>query len=179
MKKTLIILLIIVLSNSCKAQNKSSDTFEKVNDSISLSYREKADLILKQFDDIIFPKILYSLDNKDFYVIIKKDSCILEYYISINKNDKINKKRILKTENKDKEYLLKVFDFNNYHKEFITKSKDAKYVRGKLSYFVLMDAYNRRFGEYCLSSFTLPIPIDGKLFAYLIKHLSNEIVKDK
>jgi len=178
MKKTLIILLIIVLSNSCKAQNKSSDTFEKVNDSICLSCREKADFILKQFDDIIFPKILYSLDNRDFYVIIKKDSRILEYYISIDKNDEI-KKRILKTKNKDKEYLLNVFDFKNYHKGFITKSKDAKYVRGKLSYFVLMDVYNKRFGEYCLSSFTLPIPIDGELFAYLIKHLSNEIAKNK
>ena len=42
-----------------------------------------------------------------------------------------------------------------------------------------MDVYNKRFGEYCLSSFTLPIPIDGELFAYLIKHLSNEIAKNK
>ncbi len=163
-------ILLIVLSFSlfsCKAQTKI--------DPISLASREKSDIILKSFDAENASEILvYSLEDKDFYVVLKNDNGYTEYYASLNIDAVVNK-RMLKTKKKDEQLLSDAFKLDKYHSEFIIKMPDAKYVRGKKSYFVVKDSSGKRYGEYSLAALTLPLPIDGSLAGYLMRRLGEEI----
>ena len=73
---------------------------------------------------------------------------------------------------------LNPFELQNYSSAFITKMSDAEYIRGNSSYFVVKDENGNRYGEFCLSSFTSPMPIDGKLYGYIVRRLSEQISKN-
>lgn len=170
MNKILIISILVILAHPCVAQDID---YKKRMDSIGLNYRTKADLVLNKFDQLA-DKILYSLNDKYFHVVIKKEFKIVEYFVTIDKNDKVTIHKI-KTKRKESRFLLKVFDFKKYHKNFVTTTDNPKFVRGGLSYFVLKTENNRRFGEYCLPLITVPIPLDAKLLAFLQNKLIIEI----
>lgn len=173
MKQFILIVFLTFSLVSCKSQVKI--------DSTSLESRMLADKIFKNFDSISpkSKKILYSLDNKDFYVIINLQNNYQEYYVFFDNNKKNMKSRVLTTDEKEKNILIKSFDLDKYHTNFITKMPNANYVRGKNSYFVIKDKKGKRYGEYCLSSLTLPLPIDSELAGYLIRKLSQEITKNR
>lgn len=173
-------------TNICRAQND----WEKVSDSLAMVSRTKADVVLKYFDTIKVPKMLYSLEDKYFYLIIKNSPYYEEYYISLDNSDKIKEIHSIKSEKntkkqrrQQKQYqkLLSeaepIFDLNKYNTNYITKIPDAEFVRGRSSYFVVKDENGKRYGEFCLPSFTLPVPLDGKLYGYLVRRLSDEIEK--
>lgn len=167
MKKFILLILLFASLICCKAQTEI--------DPVSLASREKADIILKSFDAENASEILvYSLEDKDFYVVLKNGDNYTEYYASL-KNDAVENKRMLKTRKKDKQLLSDAFKLDKYHRDFITKMPDAKYVRGKKSYFVVKDNDGKRYGEYSLASLTLPLPIDGSLAGYLLRRLGEEI----
>lgn len=172
MKQFILIIFFIFSIVGCKAQNKI--------DFISMKSRAIADEVLKKIDSIApkSDKLLYSLDNKDFYVITSLKGNYQEYYIFLDDEDSM-KLRALITDKKEKRIIANFFDLNKYHVSFITKMPDAEYVRGKNSYFVVKDEKGKRYGEYCLSSLTLPLPINADLAGYLIRKLSQEITKDK
>ena len=65
MKAAYSIILMLCFSLVCKAQEDRGN----IADSMAMVSRTKADKVLQHFDTIIAPKLLYSLDNKDFYVI--------------------------------------------------------------------------------------------------------------
>ena len=119
-------------------------------------------------------KLLYSFENKDFYVVLKNENNHTEYYVSLDGND-VRKIRSLKTKKKDQKLLSDAFNFANYHTNFITNIPDAKYIWGKDSYFVVKDSTGKRYGEYSLAALTLPLSIDGALAGYIIRKLGEEI----
>jgi hypothetical protein len=167
MRKLILLLIIGCTLFGCKAQTKI--------DSVSLESREKADIILESFASVDASEtLLYSLSDNSFLVILKNDDNYTEYYTSLDEN-KINDKRILKTNKSDKKLLADAFKLDQYHRDFITKIPDAKYVRGNKSYFVIKDAKGKRYGEYSLPSLSLPLPINGLLAGYLIRRLSEEM----
>jgi hypothetical protein len=169
----------------CKAQ----DNWERVADSMGMVSRAYADKVLAQFDTIQSPKLLYSLDDRDFYLIIKDSVSCKEYYISLSNSGGIDKIQLVKDETKNKkqrkqkeQYQKKIedakpFDLNQYHTGFITNMPAATHTSGRHSYFVVKDIYGKRYGEYRLSVITAPSPINGSLWIYLIRRLSDEVAK--
>jgi len=188
MKAAYSIILMLCFPLVCKAQEDRGN----IADSMAMVSRTKADKVLQHFDTIIAPKLLYSLDNKDFYVIIKSNPCYQEYYVALDSLGRTDKIRPVKAETKTRKQrkqqeqyrqLLSeaepIFDLSKYHKEFITTVPDAKMVAGKPSYFVVKDIDGKRYGEYSLSSLTAPLPINIYLWAYLFRKLLDEVARDK
>ena len=188
MKTAYFIILIQCFSLVCKAQEDK----ENIVDSLALVSRAKADVVLKNFDTIQAPKILYSLDDKFYYMIIKDTPCDKEYYVVLDRLGEIEKMRLVKAETKNRKQRKQqkqyrkflseaqpIFDLSKYHKEFITTVPDAKMVVGKPSYFVVKDIDGKRYGEYSLSSLTAPLPINIYLWAYLFRKLLDEVARDK
>lgn len=187
MKTAFSIILILCFSHICKAQ----EDWKKTTDSTAIVSRTKADEVLKHFDTIPAPMILYSLEDKYYYLIIKDTSCYKEYYVALDSLGGVDKMRFVKAETKimkqrrqEEQYrnlLLEaepIFDLSKYHTDFITNVPDAKMMSGKPSYFVVKDIDGKRYGEYRLSAATAPLPINVNLWAYLIRRLSDEVAKD-
>ncbi len=140
----------------------------------------------------------YSLKNEDYYIIIHSDSVYKEYVVSIDSachivsmkkidHDSIienlktkrhlsgKQRKELKRLETDRQMLKEVFDLKQYHTDPITDMPNAIYVAGVPSYFVIKDEYDNRYGEYCLSSITIPSPINPDLWIYLIRELMENI----
>ncbi|MDR0195385.1 MAG: hypothetical protein LBI73_09700 [Myroides sp.] len=187
MKTAYSIILILCFSFVCKAQNER----KTVSDTMAMVSRNKADAVLKHFDTIKAPKILYSLEDKYYYLIIKDTPCYKEYYVALDSLSRISKILSIKVEEKNRKQrkqqeqyrkLLSkaepIFDLSKYHTHLITQIPDAKMEAGRPSYFVVKDIDGKRYGEYSLSSLTVPFPINTNLWAYLVKKLSDEIALD-
>ncbi len=187
MKTVYSIILILCFSFVCKAQND----WETVSFTMAMASRNKADVLLKHFDTIEAPKILFSLEDKYYYLIIKGAPCYKQYYVVLDSLGLIDKMVPIKVEEKNRKQrkqqeqyrkLLSeaepIFDLSKYHTNLITQIPDAKMVAGKLSYFVVKDIDAKRYGEYSLSAVTAPLPINTNLWAYLVRKLSDEIARD-
>lgn len=156
MCKIYIMLPLLFFFISCQAQQKEGEI-----DSLSLLSREKADKVLNQFDSIGGSKILYSLKDEHYYVIIQKEDKYQEYYVSLDSAGRVDKIHSLKIRKENKKMLSKAFMPGNYHSGFKTNVPEATYVRGVPSYFVLKGKDGKRYGEYSLSSLTLPHQLKG------------------
>jgi len=112
--------------------------------------RAKADMVLQHFDTVQAPKLLYSMEDRYFYLIIKDSPCHKEYYVALDSLGDIRKINLVKAETKTRKQLKQqeqyrkllseaepVFDLSRYHTNFITRMPDAKYIRGVPSYFVV------------------------------------------
>lgn len=174
--KKVIILFLVLCSSFCWAQS----SWKKMSDSLAMLSRAKADKVLIYFDTLKSPKLLYSVLDKNYYVLIKDEKEYKEYYLTTDSLGKITEVRLLeKTKRENKELSqLNPFKLQKYHSEFITNIPNAEYLRGYSSYFVIKDKYGKRYGEFHLPVYTLPPPIDGKLYGYLIRRLSEQISKN-
>jgi len=153
MKTAYSIILMLCFSLVCKAQ----EDWENISDSMAMVSRAKADAVLKHFDTVQAPKILYSLEDKYYCLIIKDVPCNKEYFVALDSLGEIDKIRLVKAETKtrtqrkqEEQYrkLLSeaepIFDLTRYHTNFVTKIPDAKMVSGKPSYFVVKDIDGKR-----------------------------------
>jgi hypothetical protein len=193
MKNLIYILFLFISLQFCFAQNN----WKTKSDSLALISRTKADIVLSHFDSIYSPKILYSLLDKNYYVIIKKNNNYKEYYISTDsisniinfkeviknhntKNSKqfiSNKKKIkaLKRIEEEQKTIKDAFELSKYHTNLITCVPEATYISGVPSYFVIKDENGKRYGEYSLSSITTPSPINPNLWVYLLKSITEQM----
>jgi hypothetical protein len=178
----------------------SAQDWNKI-DSLNSVHRIKADIVLSYFDTIQGKKLLYSLQDKDYYIIIEDNNKIAEFIIRIDsvcniisfcvvdaygdymnrygddyvKYSKRKKRKILARFEEDKKTVKNAFDLNQYHIGYITRWVGAKWTAGIPSYFVIKDVDGRRYGEYSLSSMTAPCPINPDLWIYLIKSLMENM----
>ena len=164
--KNIVIILLLCISEFCYSQNL------QYADSMS---RAKADIVLSHFDSIHVSKLLYSIDDKYFYILLNVDLCCKEYIViadslgSIVKMEGPNKlsrhdKKLLKN--------LAPFDLTKYNTNYITESSNVMdFTFGQLAYFVIKCNDGTRWGEF--HSF-MPIQtatIDLKLWAYINRKL--------
>jgi hypothetical protein len=175
MKNIIITLLFFLSSIVSIAQNEA---LKKKADSLSYVSRAKADLVLSHFDSIKTAKILYSISDKQYYVILRDGCCYKEYYIHTDSAGNVKEQRLTKTSKQNKKLLAKAFDVNSYQKDFITRADNTTAVQGNPSYFVLKNVDGKRYGEYSLSVITVPIPIDKQLYNYLLTRLLKEPTKN-
>ncbi len=168
--KNIITILFFLSFITCTAQEEA---IKKKADSLSYVSRAKADLVLSHFDSMRTEKILYSISDEHYYIILKDGCCYKEYYIHNDSEGNIINRRSVKTSKKNK-LLAKAFDLDNYHTGFVTKADNPTVVQGNPSYFVVKDIGGKRYGEYSLSTITVPVPIDKQLYNYLLTRLLRE-----
>lgn len=194
MKKIATICFTLCITCFCYAQSDWKET----SDSLALESRVKADIVLSKFDTISGKKILYSLLNRDYYIIFQLDNYYKEYVVRIDSicnildikevgNDKEieklkakkflpkSKRKLLKQLEENKQIISDAFNTNQYSTKLTTSLPNATYIAGVPSYFVMKDENNKRYGEYSLSSIITPCPINPNLWAYLIRKLSENI----
>ena len=171
MKNIITTSIFFLCSIICIAQN---DVLKAKADSLSQVSRVKADLILSHFDRIRSKKILYSILDEQYYVILKDGDWYKEYYIHTDSTGNISEQRLAKTSKENTKLFAKAFNINAYRKDFVTKVNNPTVDQGNSSYFVLRDIDGRRYGEYSLSVITKPIPIDKQLYVYLLARLLKE-----
>lgn len=77
----------------------------------------------------------------------------------------------------DKKLLKRLapFDLSKYGTDYITKSSNiADFTFGRLSYFVIKDDKGNRFGEFRSFMPNETVPINLKLWAYIVRKLSEK-----
>lgn len=194
MKKIATICFTLCITCFCYAQSD----WKEISDSLALESRVKADIVLSKFDTISGKKILYSLLNRDYYIIFQLDNYYKEYVVTIDSlcnildikevgNDKEieklkakkflpkSKRKLLKQLEENRQTISDAFNTNQYSTMLITSLPNATYIAGVPSYFVMKDENNKRYGEYSLSSITTPCPINPNLWAYVIRKLLENI----
>lgn len=162
--------------------------------SLALKSREIADRVLKEFNSIKASKLLFSLNNRYFYIIINTQPNYTEAFVELDKNGNIKKSYVIKNrygliKNRYEKELIQLrqnllsktqpFDLEKYHSGIITDFSQA-YSRlahnyGKPSYFVVKDTDGNRYGEIKLYSLVWGKDMDNDLIWYLNFRLIAEI----
>ncbi len=176
MKRT--INLAVILLNVIACFSQSNGTRKRI-DSLSLQSRRKADMVLKNFDGLKAEKVLYSISNEQYYIVLKIGSSYKEYYFEIDSSGNVLTKRTLNHTKDSRTFFSKAFNLKSYSKKFITRVNNPSSVQGNPSYFVVRDIDGTRHGEYFLSTITMPIPIDKQVYKYLLTRLLQETSKSK
>jgi hypothetical protein len=149
----------------------------------------KADYVLSNFDTVTADKILYSIEDEYYYIVINRQSYYDEYYLVLDTTNKIKTVKLLekniktrkqRRQQKQYEQILKdaepVFDLSKYHTDYITNIPDAECCTfGRRTYFVIKDRDGKRYGEFNLFMPVLPSPIYLNLWIYLVRRLSEQI----
>ena len=177
MKYTVIVLLSL-FSKFCYSQN-----LQQI-DSVS---RAKADVVLSCFDSIEVSKLLYSIEDRYYYVLLNERPFLKEYVVETDSLgnianmkliiESVNTKRQKKLVEKDKKLLkeLAPFDLTKYDTDYITDNSNVMYFTfGRMSYFVVKDNIGKRYGEFRLVMPVKSAPIDLNLWAYMIRKISEQ-----
>ena len=190
MRKIVIVCFILGISCFCSAQND----WKRISDSLSLKSRAKADIVLSMFDTLHGKKILYSLQDRYYYIVFQLQNSYKEYVIEIDSicnvmdieelddDKKIEElkakkgysgscRKLLKQLEEDRQTISDAFDISQYSTEFITSMTNATFIAGVPSYFVMKDENDKRYGEYSLSSMTFPCPMNPILWICLNRKL--------
>ena len=166
MKKILIIVTLFI-SFSCKSQIKNT------KDTLGLVSRYKADALITKIDSTTNPKLIFSILDREYYIVIKHKCEYKEYYVETDSVGTIKRKFVINSNKEDKKILSKAFDFNQYSTGFINEVPNASIIAGKPSYFVIKDEKGKRYGEFSLSSMTFPSVIDKNTIIYLNKKITE------
>ena len=167
--KYIILMVFLLLSKFCYSQSLQNA------DSVS---RARADILLSYFGNVQASKLLFSIEDKDFYVLLNEGSFLKEYVIIMDSlGNIINMKEPKKMTRQDKKLLKKLapFDLAKYDIGYITESSNAMdFTFGRLVYFVVKDNSGKRHGEFRSFMPAKTAPIDLKLWAYIIRKLSEQ-----
>ena len=163
----------------------SSSLAESLNkcDSTILASRSNAERILDCFDAIYADKMLFTADDKNYYVIINNTPCYMEYYVSFANDGSINKvcsvsnQGRTRKEHQELSWLRKIlkkaepiFDFKKY--EYGYDFTKAKHTEGRIVYFILKDKENKTIAEYQMPVISIPSPVDLNLLIYMMRRLT-------
>lgn len=186
--KRITTIFLLFISCICPAQ----DEWERISDSLTYESRGKADVVLAKIRSNGKMVLLYSLQDKYYYVIIKQQNWYSEFYIIMNDissaldiiqhdhtiiNEQQSKKRqdkkILKQTQWEYWVIQRAFNLDQYSTTCTTRIPNATYIAGVPSYFVIKDENNKRYGEYSLSSITIPCPIHPELWVFLQRKMQT------
>ena len=80
MNRIVITCVILCMACFCSAQND----WKRISDSLSLESRAKADIVLSMFDTLHGKKILYSLQDRYYYIVFQLQNSYKECVIEID-----------------------------------------------------------------------------------------------
>lgn len=186
--KRITTIFLLFISCICPAQ----DEWERISDSLTYESRGKADVVLAKIRSNGKMVLLYSLQDKYYYVIIKQQNWYSEFYLIMNDissaldiiqhdhtiiNELQSKKRQDKKKLKQTQWeywvIQRAFNLDQYSTTCTTRIPNATYIAGVPSYFVIKDENNKRYGEYSLSSITIPCPINPELWVFLQRKMQT------
>jgi len=142
--------------------------------------RNKAEMVLG--DSLIMntvkghDHIVFSVADKYFIVLLKKQGSFMEYHIQLdNERIKVLTDTVVQLSG---ELGNRIFDKTMYKKEFITFDSDFyksgyEISSGNITYFVFKDKEGERFGESRLSMLIKPNPIDSAIYSYFVKRIMH------
>lgn len=165
--KKISVLILLLLPLFCFSQDESTSL-----DFSAYHSRAKADSVLEAIENHHSLKMLYSVRNTEYYIIVKKDNIYEEFFI-VAKEIKDLKITRLKGEKHKRRMFRRIFELKKYHTDLITKMPNAKFIQGDLSYFVVKDKNGNRFGEFSLPFLTVPSPIDKKIYAFITTKIAE------
>jgi hypothetical protein len=147
--------------------------FSQELDSLGTINRNKAESILQRFLPRQLKgnrKIVFSVGEEYYLILIKSNGKYFEHYYQIDDKGRILKSKV--TGLRSSKELLKIFDEKNYEKNYVTFSSfffksGYKLAEGNMTYFVLKDERDIRYGEAVLSFHILPNPIKAEIYFYL------------
>lgn len=145
-----------------------------VADSIS---RQKADeVLIKYFNPYLKTNkiLLFSISDMTYYVVLEKKSSYEEYILKLDSAKSSAGPVLVSSVKKPKAILRKAFCTDIYHKGYVTRVENPELQQGNLSYFVLRDVNGDRFGEYRESVIIKPVPINKKVYSYLLSRITSE-----
>ncbi len=202
MKRRIVLYICLCVVTLCLAQQD----YKHMSDSLTLISRAKADMVLSHFDTIVGKKILYSVYDKDYYIIILTGTKLYEYIVSTDSagniaklkeldNEKLicdllakkylsmKERRVFKRLAKGREIVIKAFDLRKY---LVDLSADTYLPPTKITletpqYFVLKDSENNRYVEDRFFSPGTSF-IDLTLWGYLSRELftpTSEFLNNK
>lgn len=198
MKFLFSICFVIFCESFCFAQNDGKG----ISDSLALESRTKADMVLSKFDTLSGNIILYTLRDKHYYIVFQLKDGYKEYVLEVDDTCNIvnikklnldkrieetkskrrcseNDKRLLKRLEKYRQIRNDAFDTSQYCIGFVTViPPNATHVGGVRSYFVMKDRDGKRYGEFCLPSWTFPCQINPSLWVFLHKNVIGDIDYD-
>ena len=196
MKKIFILSLLIVISfNSNAQENWDTDSLALDSRNKADIVLSKLDSIKGM--KILFSNEIISHSRKKYrgyYLIFNNNNIYKEYVVitdsisnilHIKNIDKEGQLKMLQQQKKlnrlqkkelkrlidDRKTIQKAFNQNLYSTGFVTSVPNPKFIYGTLSYFVMKDECNRRYGEYCLPFMVFPLPISSDLWVYLAREL--------
>ena len=105
--KYIIVISLLLFSKFCYSQNL------QYADSVS---RAKADIVLSHFDNIQVPKLLYSIEDKYYYVLLNEHSCLKEYFVATDSLGNITKVRLIEDNVSTKAQKNQFNEIKNYSK---------------------------------------------------------------
>jgi len=165
MKRSIVILLLLISILSYSQNLQYADSMS----------RAKADIVLSHFDNNQGFKLLYSVEDKYFYVLINECTFFEEYVIEMDSlGNIINMIEPNKLTRQDKKILKKTtpFDLTKYDTGYITESSNfIDFTFGRLAYFVVKDNNGNRYGEFRSFMPAKISPIDLNLWVYIIRKL--------
>ncbi len=186
MKCVIKIILFLIFINQFLfvfAQEKSLSNI----DSVALASRNSAEIVLDSFKKIETPKLLFSIQDKYYYILIKNNNCYHEYFACLTNCNVVDTLRVFDLEKNNNHLIQKklykkilnsaepIFDYERYHSGYITSVTNATCLSGQYCYFVIKDLNGNRYGEFRLPILTFPSPINWNLLLYLIRRLSEQI----
>jgi hypothetical protein len=169
--KVIFTIILMVCSLFCNAQSEQKIGEENRSFNLAMQSRGKADIVFNLFDTIYVPKLLYSIEDEHYIVVIKNAKSFSEYYIHMNPKGKIKKVCLLNNLEDKSELLIKGFELEKYSSEFLI---DSRNILSAKKYFVIKDKNGNRYGE--CSVLSLPfVHIDENLSMYLAIRLTKII----
>ena len=170
MKTLIFILFGTLFSHFAYTQDEIRKSDEENRSfTLAMKSREKAEKVLRLFDTIHAPKLLYSIDDKHYLVIIKNDGSFSEYYVKMTSKNNISDSLLLDNIEGKSGLLKRAFDLENYSSELIF---DNRGIISAKKYFVVIDKNGKRYGE--CSVLSLPfVHIDDELNMYCAKRLAE------
>ena len=176
MKSYYVIGLLLMISISASCQNINDKNLSV------LECRLKADQVLKILDRPKTERILYSISNQYYHIIVKNNNDYEEYYIKTDSVGNVEKKnRIDPQKNSFRRHDIsfeEMFTIKYKHDSCYTSIDHFTYYRPchySNSYFVMKDVNDIRHGEFFLPMLHIPPVIDERLYVYLLGSLVNEM----
>ncbi len=147
-----------------------------------LESRKRADLVInklleKNYFDIS-PYALLSSNNSSYLIILDRNTHFSMAWVELKHFGKIELISV-RNEPKSNKELEFIFDFKDYHEEFISWDSDFykdgyDLAKGASTYFVVRKADGKRYGESVLSMLVSPNPIDTRIYGLMVSELIGQ-----
>lgn len=171
------IVIGILFSLGCQLCKGQTDGIRNKVDSLSRLARVKADAVLSSLDTLRANSLLYSISNENYLIIHKAAGRYQQLYIRTDSAGRIKTRRSIRLSDRYPGLLRKAFDLQQYKTGFVTAVPHPDVVQGELSYFVIKDQNEKRYGEFYLAVLTKPNPLPADIYNYLFSTLVRESAK--